>query len=176
VAGLLEAVAALGISGAVVALMSASMTSAVRIQNACIAFGDEMFERRQLEHLVDRAVLAAGSGPALPGAVVSTSFDTVVFASDHDGDGTVDPTSSETTALEVRQSSGDARVRLRFGRQTMTVLEVPDSEATLAVLDRGGGTAAASTASLVEVAIVADRDDVAPVRMLFALPPGQPAP
>jgi hypothetical protein len=176
VAGLLEAVASLGISGAVVALMSASMTSAVRIQNACIAFGDEMFERRQLEHLVDRAVTAAGAGPSSPGAVASTSFDTVVFASDHDGDGIVDLTSAETTALEVRQSSGDARVRLRFGRQTMTVLEVPDSEATLAVLDRGGGSAVAATASLVEVTIVPDDVDAAPARMLFSLPPASPAP
>ena len=175
-ASLLEAVASLGISGAVIALMSASMTSAVRIQTACIALGDELFERRPLEHRVDRAVLAAGSGPSLPAAVSSVSSDTVVFASDHDGDGTVDPTSSETTALEVRQSSGDTRVRLRFGRQTMTVLDVPDSESTLAVLDSGGSPASASTAALVEVAITPDAAEAAPSRMLFSLPPAPAAP
>jgi hypothetical protein len=168
-ASLLEAVASLGISSAVVALLSASMTSAVRLQTACIELGDELFERRQLEHLVDRAVLAAGAGPGFPAGVASMSSDSIVFASDHDGDGTVDTTSSETTALEVRQSSGDARVRLRFGRQTMTVMEIADSEATLSVLDRGGATASAGTAALVELAVV--HEGAGRTELVFSLPP-----
>jgi hypothetical protein len=170
-ATLLEAVASLGISGAVVALMSASMTSAVRVQNACIELGDQLFERRQLEHLVDRAVLAAGAGPSLPAAVSSVSADSVVFGSDYDGDGVVDTTSSETTALEVRHMSGDARVRLRFGRQTMTVMEVADSEASLAVSDRGGGAADAEAAALVELAIAPSSGDAAASKLFFSLPP-----
>jgi hypothetical protein len=170
-ATLLEAVASLGISGAVVALMSASMTSAVRVQNACIELGDQLFERRQLEHLVDRAVLSAGAGPSLPAAVSSVSADSVVFASDHDGDGVVDTTSSETTALEVRQSSGDARVRLRFGRQTMTVMEVTDSEATLGVSDRGGSAADATAGTLVELAIAPSSGETPASRLYFSLPP-----
>jgi hypothetical protein len=170
-ATLVEAVASLGISGAVVALISASMTSAVRVQNACIELGDQLFERRQLEHLVDRTVLAAGGGPSLPAAVSSVSADSVVFGSDHDGDGIVDTTSSETTALEVRHTSGYARVRLRFGRQTMTVMEVADSEATLAVSDRGGSAAAASAAALVELAIAPASGDGRASQLFFSLPP-----
>ncbi len=170
-ASLLEAVASLGISGAVVALLTASMTSAVRVQAACTELAGDLFEKRQLEHLVDRAVLASGSGPALPGAVASVSADSVELASDHDGNGTVDTTSAETTALEVRQSSGDARVRLRFGRQTMTVLEVADSQATLAALDRSGSPAIAATTALVELAISAEDDGTVASRLLFAIPP-----
>lgn len=174
-ASLLEAAAALGVSAAVTVLMTTSLTGAVRVHAACLAVGDELFKARQLEHLVDRATLAAGSGPARPGAVSSISADTVVFASDHDGNGSIDTTSSETTALEVRQSGSQARVRVRLGRQTMTVLEVDDSESSLVVRDRHGGFANAATASLVELKIV-DRDgnpdDALAKRLLFSLPAG----
>jgi hypothetical protein len=168
VASLLEAVASLAISGTVVALVSASMSSAVRVQHACIELAGELFERRQLEHLVDRAVLAAGAGPGLPSAVASATSDTVVFSSDHDGDGTVDTQSSETTALEVRQSSGDARVRIRFGRQTMTVLEAEDSEVTLEVLDRRGAATGAEGAALVDLSIVPEQGTAS--MLSFSLP------
>jgi hypothetical protein len=173
-ASLVEAVASLGISGAVVALMSASMASAVRVQHACIEVAGGLFERRQLEHLVDRAVSAAGGGPSLPAAVSSISADSIVFGSDHDGDGVVDTTSSETTALEVRQSSGDARVRLRFGRQTMTVMEVANSGAALAVSDRSGGAADAATAALVELAIAPAGGETPGSRLFFSLPAAPP--
>jgi hypothetical protein len=173
-ASLVEAVASLAILGGVIALMSASMTSAVRVQNACIELGDQLFERRQLEHLVDRAVLAAGAGPSMPAGVSSISADSVVFASDHDGDGVVDTTSSETTALEVRQSSGDARVRLRFGRQTMTVMEIADSEAMLAVYDRGSAAANAATAALIELTIAPASGELPESKLLFSMPPAPP--
>ena len=104
-------------------------------------------------------------------AVSSVSADSVVFGSDHDGDGVVDTTSSETTALEVRHMSGDARVRLRFGRQTMTVMEVADSEAMLAVSDRGGTAADASAAALVELAIAPSSGEAPASRLFFSLPP-----
>lgn len=172
-ASLLEAAAALSVSAAVTVLMTTSLTGAVRVHSACVAVGDQLFEARQLEHLVDRATLAAGAGPARPASVSSISTDTVVFASDHDGDGAIDTTSSETTALEVRQSGSQARVRVRLGRQTMTVLEIDDSESSLIVLDRHGGPANAATAGLVELSIT-DRDgnpDDSPAkRVLFSLP------
>jgi len=170
---LLEAAAALGVSGVVMVLMTTSLTGAARVNAACIALGDELFRVRQLEHLVDRTTLAAGAGPTRPAPVSSLSDDTVVFASDHDGDGSIDSTSSETTALEVRQSDGDARVRLRLGRQTMTILEAGDSDASLLVLDTRGVAADPTTASLVELSIAAhggSPDDARNRRMLFSLP------
>lgn len=168
-ATLLEAVASLAISGAIAGLVSASLSSALRVESACIELAAELFERRQLEHLVDRAALSAGAGPGLPAGVASVSSDSIVFASDQDGDGLVDATSSETTALEVRQASGDARVRLRYGRQTMTVLEREDAEATLSVFDRGGSATGAAGAALVELAIAPENGDAA--KLYFALPP-----
>jgi hypothetical protein len=96
--------------------------------------------------------------------------DTVVFASDRDGNRAVDVSSSETTALEVRQSSGDARVRVRFGKQTMTVVEVADSVASLDVVDRHGAMASASTATLVELRIAPAAGDGPERRLLFSIP------
>ena len=170
---LLEAAASLGVSAAVMVLMTTSLAGAVRVHSACIAVGDELFEARQLEHLVDRATLAAGAGPTRPAPVSSISGDTIVFASDHNGDGSIATTSSETTALEVRQSGAQTRVRVRLGRQTMTVLEADDSDSSLAVLDRRGATADVATAALVELSITdreASAGDEGRKRMLFSLP------
>ena len=170
---LLETAAALTVSGTVMILMTTSLAGAVRVHAACVTLGDELFQARQLEHLVDRTTIAAGAGPTHPEPVSSLSGDTVVFASDHDGNGSVDTTSSETTALEVRQSGAEARVRLRLGRQTMTVLTADDSDASLAVLDRRGLVAVSTTATLVELSIL-ERGQPAGGprirRMLFSLP------
>ena len=170
---LLEAAASLAVSAAVTVLMTTSLTAAVRVQSACVAVGDDLFEARQLEHLVDRATLWAGVGPTRPAQVSSIADDTVVFASDRDGNGTIDSTNSETTALEVRQSGARVRVRVRLGRQTMTVLEADDSESTLSVLDRHGRLADTATAALVELSIAgraASTGDAVAKRMLFSLP------
>ncbi len=168
--GLLEAVAALAISAAVMALVTVSLTGAARIQAAASTLAGELFAARQLEHLVDRAALAAGSGPAHPAPVPSLDGSNVVFASDQNGDGAVDSTSSETTALEVRHVAGTARVRVRLGRQTMTVLEAGDSDATLEALDRGGGSANAASATLVALTVRAEGADSVERRMLFSVP------
>jgi type II secretory pathway component PulJ len=170
---LLEAAAALGISAAVTALLTASLSGAVRVHTACVALTDDLFEVRQLEHLVDRSALAAGAGPMRPAAISSLSSDTVVFASDSNGNGSVDATSSETTALEVRQIGAQARVRVRLGRQTMTVLEADESDASLVAVDKRGLPASSTTASLVELAIsphAQPEEDTRIRRMLFSLP------
>lgn len=172
-ASLLEAAAALGVSGAVTVLMTVSLISAVRVHDACIAVGEELFEARQLEHLFDRATLAAGAGPTHPAPVSSIGSDTVVLASDHDGNGWVDATSSETTALEVRQSGAQARVRLRLGRQTMTVLDAEESDSSLVVFDRHGAVADSTTAALIELSIARREENAGEAsirRMLFSLP------
>lgn len=171
--GLLEAAAAVGISAIVVAMVTGSLTSAVRVQTACMELGNEMFEARQLEHLVDRAVLAAGAGPGHPAAIASLSNDTITFASDQNGDGRVDTSSSETTALEVRQIGNQGRVRVRLGRQTMTVLEADDATATISAVDRSGRRADAATATVIDLLIAARNagsEDAPLRRLLFAVP------
>lgn len=168
---LLETVAALGLSALVMAMVVASLAAGARLQAACILLGDELFETRQLEHLVDRATQGAGSGPGHPAPLSSLTGDTVVFAADTNGDKKVDTTSAETTALEVRQSGSTALVRIRLGRQTMTVLDTEDSVATLAFVDRRGRTADAATASLVELAITPKTAaSAATRRLLFSVP------
>ena len=168
---LLEAAAAIAIAASVLATMVASLASAARLEGACLQLGDELFERRQLEHLVDRAALAAGAGPQHPAAVSSIGSDTVVFGSDQNGDGKVDTTSSETTALEVRQVGSSARVRVKFGRQTMTVLEESPATTSLRAVDRSGRLATAASATLIELAINAsDTTEAVPRRLLFAVP------
>lgn len=169
---LLETAASLGLSAGVVALLTANLAAAARTHAACLLLAEDLFRVRQLEHLVDRATLLAGAGPTRPPPLASLTSDTAVLAADLDGDGTVDPNSSETSAVEVRPDGADARVRLRLGRQTMTVLEAEDSEATLAAFDRRGLVADAASASLVELVLAARDEDGGESlqRMLFALP------
>ena len=61
---------------------------------------------------------------------------------------------------------------MRLGKQTMTVLEADDTEATLVCLDRDGLEAGAATSSLVELSLTPrDRSAAAPSRrLIFALP------
>ena len=155
-ATLLEAAAAVGISGTVMVLVTTSLAGAVRIQALSASVANDLFAERQLEQLVDRASLPSGAGPTHPAAISSVSSDTVVFGADTNGDGLVDPTSSETTALEVRRSSGHTNVRVKLGRQTMTVLDAGKSTATISVRDRSGRSAAASVATLVDLEMTAD--------------------
>lgn len=152
---LVETCASAAVGGAVLALVTASMASGVRTASAASQLTAELFRVRQLEHLVDRAALTAGAGPSHPVAVTFLSSGSVAFAADLDGSGDVDATTSETTTLEVVQDGRTAKIRVRLGRQTMTVLEAQDSDATLSALDHRGRTADAATASVVELAITA---------------------
>jgi hypothetical protein len=169
---LLESCAALALSGSVLVLTTAGISAAARLNAACLDLTAEMFAERQLEHLVDGAVLAAGGGPLRPSAISTVDETNVVFAADLDGNGSVVASGSETSALEVRHSGRRARVRVRLGKQTMTVLEADDTEATLVCLDRDGHEADAATSSLVELTLT-PRDRASPAatrRLLFALP------
>ncbi len=171
-ASLLEAAAAVGISGTVMVLVTTSLAGAARIQSLGATVANELFAERQLEQLVDRASLQSGYGPAHPAAVSSVSADTVVFGSDSNGDSLVDPTSSETTALEVRRTSGRTSVRVRLGRQTMSVLDAGDSTATLSAFDRSSHAATAAAASLIDLVITSPQSalDNDAKHMLFSVP------
>ena len=172
-ASLLEAAAAVGISGTVMVLVTTSLAGAARIQSLAATVANDLFAARQLEQLVDRASLMSGYGPAHSAAVSSVSADTVVFGSDANGDGLVDSTSSETTALEIRPASGRTSVRVRLGRQTMTVLDAGDGMATLFVYDVTGRPASAGTARLVDLEVTASQpllESDGAKHMLFSLP------
>lgn len=158
VPSLVEAAASAAVGGAVLALVTAAMASAARIDAEASRLAEEVFRARQLEHLVDRAVLTAGSGPKRPAPLSSLSPSSAVFTGDLDGNGTVDASSSETTALEVFQDGSMARLRVRLGRQPMTVLDAESSDARLLAFDASGRAAGAATASLVEL-VVAPRDE-----------------
>lgn len=168
---LVETAASAAVGGAVLALVAAAMGSAVRIDAEAARLADDLFRSRQLEHLVDRAALPAGSGPARPSPLSSLAETGAVFTADLDGSGAVDSTTAETTAVEVSQDGSTARLRVKLGRQTMTVLEAARSDARISGLDAAGRAANAATASLVEVEIVPrDRGD-GPRRVLrFAIP------
>ena len=170
---LLEAAASVGISAAVMMLVTTSLAGAARIDALCATVTNALFATRQLEQLVDRASLLSGSGPAHPEAVSSVSADTVVFGSDQNGDGVVDTASSETTALEIRRASGHTSIRLRFGRQTMTVLDADDDTVVLQAVDAAGRTASAASALLIDLGVTSTADAPAAGgsrHMLFSLP------
>lgn len=166
---LVEAAASAAVGGAVLALVTASLGSSARIDAEAARLSDDLYRTRQLEHLVDRAALPAGGGPKRPAALSSIGSSAAVFGSDLDGSGAVDTDSSETTALEVSQDGSTARIRVKLGRQAMTVMEAERSDARIVALDAGGRTATASAASLVELQIV-PRDGGAIRAMRFAIP------
>lgn len=147
-AGLLEATVSTALSAATLAMVTASLAGAVRLDAAALALGDELLQRRQLEQLVDRAAAGAGAGPALPAAVSFVNDRNIVLAADLDGNGAVDAASSETTAVESRRSGSAVRVRVRYGRQAMTVLEVGDADVVVEALDAWGRPAGAEAATL----------------------------
>ena len=170
-ASLLEAAASVGLSASLMATMTASLAGAVRVQSLTSAVAGELFAERQLEQLVDRATLLSGHGPTQPAAVSSISDDTVVFSSDLNGDGIVDTASSETTALEVRRASGRTTVRVRLGRQTMTVVDAGDDTGTISGFDAYGGAASAASATLVGLELAREAPDADEARrLLFSLP------
>ena len=166
---LLEAAATLAVGAALVLLLTASLVSSAKLHAAASAMADQVFRERQLEHLAERAAATAGTGPLHPAAIGSASATAVVFQADLDGNGAVDATSSETTALEVANSAGTSKVRIRLGRQTMTVLESTEGAAALVLRDRSGLAAGASNARLVELNLPA-RASPAGCPLLVALP------
>lgn len=166
---LVEAAASIAVGGAVLTLGTAAIGSAARLDAEAGVLAGELFRVRQLEHLVDRAALAAGAGPTRPAPLSTLTATGAVFAADLDGNGIVDATSSETTALEVSMNGTDARLRIRLGRQTTTVLEAERSEAVVWGIGADGRAADAATATLVRLDVTPR--DGAPVRsMLFVLP------
>lgn len=167
---LLEAATSLALTGAILSLLSASIVASARVDAAAAGLADRLFQQRQLEHLFDRATTAAGAGPTHPPAVSSVGNEAVVLLSDQDGDGSVNASSSETTTLEVRQIGAEARVRLKLGGQTMTVLAVPRAEATLEARDVAGQAADAASATLVELGVHRDDGEEEDRLQLFSLP------
>lgn len=173
---LLETTAGLAIAATLLATLLAAMLQAARIGAQAEELCEAVFARRQFESLVDRAALAAGSGPAHPLALQDLATGQAVFAADLDGDGTVSDTGSETTAVEVVNESSRTRLRHRLGRQTMTVLEFEDSTAGVVAYDRAGSSTWSLDASLLEVVAVRAGDalDVArdpeELHLQFAIP------
>ena len=148
---MLETAAALAVTAAMFGSTVAALAGATRVGAAATHLADQLFLERQLEHLIDRAALAAGSGPTRPPAIAAADAHRVVFHADLDGDGRVQPTGAETTALELATTGSDLRVRHRLGRQTMTVLELERTRGEVLARDIFGEPAAPSSASLLEL-------------------------
>jgi hypothetical protein len=113
-----------------------------------------MADERHVEHLLDSAfarTLAAG------GTVSECTGDTVVLEADLDGDGSVDPNSSERTAFSVVVRTASRRaLTQQLGRQSMTLSDSLAGDAALRCLDAlGGAAAAASLVRVVDVPVTA---------------------
>lgn len=167
--GLLEAAVSTALSAATMAMVAASLAATVRVDAGALALGDELLQRRQLEQLVERASGLAGTGPGLPPPVAGADDENMVFAADLDGSGRVDGSSAETTALEVRRDGSTSRVRVRMGRQAMTVLVLDDTDAAIEASDAWGRAAGAADATMGQL-VAAPRDEAAvPRRLPFAV-------
>jgi hypothetical protein len=172
-ASLLETMAALAITASTMAFSVATLAASARLHADADRTVDALFSERQLEHLVERAAASAGTGPGRPPPVSLATVEDVVLAADLNGDGTVETDSAETTALEVRRVGREARLRLRLGRQVMTVRTLPDTTARLRGLDRWGHPATATDTALIELTVEpAQGPAIGPATtpVLFAIP------
>lgn len=152
-ASLLETTAGLAIAASLLASTLGAMQQAARIGAQADDLCDSLFAERQFEALIDRAALAAGSGPAHPAALREVASDKAVFRADLDGDGAVSESGSETTALEVSSDTSRTRLRHRLGHQAMTVLEFARASANVTAYDLFGNPTVAPSASLLEVSV-----------------------
>lgn len=144
---LLESAAALAVTTIVLATLTAALgASAVSSQGAW-GTAQGMADQRHVEHLLDTAfarTLAAG------GSVRECTNETVVLEADLDGDGSVDPNSSERTAFSVVVRTASRRaLTQQLGRQSMTLSDALPGDAALRCIDSLGGIAA--DANLVRV-------------------------
>jgi hypothetical protein len=167
-ASMLEVAASLAVTGATLASTLAMLGGAARVTAAAAELTGELFVERQLEHLVDRSALAAGAGPSLPWPIAAADPDRVVFQSDLDGNRIVETSGSETSALELSASGNDLRLRLRIGRQTMTVMERARTGGRLSLLDRRGNAAGPAAGTLVQLEL--EGEDGSTRTWAFALP------
>jgi hypothetical protein len=144
---LLESAAALAVTTIVLATLTAALGASAVTSHGAWEVAQGMADQRHVEHLLDTAfarTLAAG------GSVLECTDETVVLEADLDGDGSVDPNSSEHTAFSVVVRTASRRaLTQQLGRQSMTLNDTLPGDAALRCIDGLGGSAA--DASLVRV-------------------------
>lgn len=156
---LLESAAALAVSTIVLATLTATLGASAVASRATWGLAQEMTDQRHVEHLLDAAfarTLAAG------GRVLECTAATVVLEADLDGDGLVDPNSSEHTDFSiVDRTAGRRALTQQLGRQSMTLSDSLPADATLRCIDAfGSPTVVASLVRVVEVPVGTTSDRV----------------
>jgi len=149
---LLESAAALAVSTIVLATLTATLGVSAVASRATWGLAQGMADQRHVEHLLDAAfarTLAAG------GRVLECTASTVVLEADLDGDGLVDPNSSEHTGFSiVARTAGLRALTQQLGRQSMTLSDSLPADATLGCLDTlGSPTVTASLVRVIEVPV-----------------------
>ena len=143
--GLLEALAALAMHGLVLASLLGGATTLTLLARETWTAHAELFARRQVEQLLDASVARAGAGPASQAPVALASGTSIVLQADLDGNGAVDPNSSERTEIELRAGTGATRVLFhRIGRQSMRIEERLAQDSAFRVLAASGADATAA--------------------------------
>ena len=140
---LLESAAALAVTTIVLATLTAALGASAVTSRGAWEMAHEMAEQRHVEHLIDAAfarTLAAG------GQVVECTGSTLVLEADLDGNGAVDPNSSERTAFSVVVRTASRRaLTQQLGRQSMTLNDTLPGSAALRCIDAVGSPAANPT-------------------------------
>ncbi len=151
---LLETAAALALHAGVLATLVSGLGANVRLAHELWTIEAELFRERQVEHLLDRAVMQAGAGPSTPPPVARADGGEIVLHSDRDGDGHVNPRSAEVTSVYFKTSGAKARLVYKLGRQAMTVMEDLSSESRFVHMDAAGMPATlAAEVKLIELRI-----------------------
>ncbi len=142
-AGLLEAVAAMAIEALVLSASLAGIIANSQLLSAAALLHSDILQWRRVEHLFDTTLRRAGYGPNAPPPIAEASAARIVVQSDHDGDGRIDPRSSEITIFYFSDKDGGRSLMHRMGRQSMTLISGLSDRSVFRIFD-GRGTAAGS--------------------------------
>jgi hypothetical protein len=151
---LLESAAALAVTTIVLATLTAALGASGVTAYGTWELAHRMAEERHVEHLLDAAfarTLAAG------GAVVECTNQRIALEADLDGNGAVDPNSSERTAFSVvDRAAGRRALTQQLGQQSMTLNDTLPGTAIIRCVDAlGAPTASATLVRVVEVPVTA---------------------
>ena len=135
---LIESIAALALEAIVMIGLASTIAAATELTAQLREQRHTIVDARRVEQLLDHAFALAGAGPTGSAAIVAADPARVVLHSDLDGDGAIDPRSSERTEFSLRRDGSSKRLVHRIGRQSVTVVRGLPTGARLSYRDING--------------------------------------
>jgi hypothetical protein len=136
---LLEAAVSLSLTVVLAASLVGQVAGAAIIAGACWAANREVFDTRQVEHLLSEALARAARYPGTRGPLLEANSFGIVIAADLDRDGAIDPRSAERITVALEPSRKTYLLKHSVGLQTMIIGRQLPAGSHFDVFDATGG-------------------------------------